>query len=102
MLIAGNEPDNILISKVLPKSHCNTVSSSRLSLNGYNVFLNFNPDSCQPNTNTHGVSIYLSKRMPVSEYFLQAPILRITSEPQILFKVVIVHWLGVSIVAYIF
>ena len=44
MFIAGNEPDIILITEILPKSHCNTISSSRLSLNGYNVFFSFDPD----------------------------------------------------------
>ena len=31
MFITGNTPDIILISEVLPSSHCNTVSSSRIS-----------------------------------------------------------------------
>ena len=44
MFIAGNEPDIILISEILPKSHCNTISSSRLLLNGYNMLFNFDPD----------------------------------------------------------
>ena len=69
MFITGNEPDIILISEVLPKSHCNSVSSSRLSLNGYNMLFNFDPDGCQPNTNIRGVGIYISKRISVSEYY---------------------------------
>jgi len=68
MFIAGNEPDIILISEILPKSHCNTISSSRLSLNGYNMFFNFDPDGCQPATSIRGVGIYVSKRITVSEY----------------------------------
>ena len=58
----------ILITEVLPKSHCNTISSSRLSLDDYNAFFNFDPDGNQPATNTRGVCIYVSKRIPVSEY----------------------------------
>ena len=59
MCIAGNEPDIILISEVLPKSYCNNISSSRLSLNGYNMFFNFDPDGGQPTTNIHGIGSYL-------------------------------------------
>ena len=92
MFITGNEPDIILISEVLPKSHCNSVSSSRLSLNGYNMFFNFDPDGCRPNTNIRGVGIYISKRISVSEYyFTQAPTFGITSGFQCLLKVVIVY-----------
>ena len=60
MFIAGNEPDIILISDVLPKSYCNTISSSRLSLHDYNMFFNFDPDGGQPTTNTRGVGIQYS------------------------------------------
>lgn len=43
MFIAGNEPDIILITEILPNNHCNTISSSRLSLDDYNAFFNFDP-----------------------------------------------------------
>ena len=33
------------------------------------MFFNFDPDGCQPNTNIHGVGIYISKRISVSEYY---------------------------------
>jgi len=44
LAIAGNEPDIILITEILPKAHCNTLTSSRLSLNGHSFVLNFDPD----------------------------------------------------------
>jgi len=67
VFIAGNEPDIILISEILPKSHCNTTSSSRLSLNGYTMKFNFDPDGCQPAISICGVGIYVSKRIPSSD-----------------------------------
>ena len=50
MFIAGNEPDIILVSEILPKSYCNTILSSTLSLNGYNMFFNFDTDNFQAAT----------------------------------------------------
>ena len=35
LAIAGNEPDIILITEILPKARCETLSSARLSLEGY-------------------------------------------------------------------
>ena len=32
------------------------------------MFFNFDPDGGQPTTNTHGVGIYISKTISVSEY----------------------------------
>ena len=43
MAIAGINPDIILISKILPKAYCNTISAAHLSLTGYCSFCNFDP-----------------------------------------------------------
>ena len=34
MLIAGDEPDLIIITEILPKVHCYTISPARLAING--------------------------------------------------------------------
>ena len=35
MFVAGNEPDLILITEILPKTHCNSLSAARHSLPGF-------------------------------------------------------------------
>ena len=47
-LIAGNEPDLILISKILPKCCVNSVSTARLTLHGYQSFYNLTPTLTRP------------------------------------------------------
>ena len=42
-LIAGDEPDLILITEILPKRSINYLSTARLSVDGYQAFFNFNP-----------------------------------------------------------
>ena len=66
LTVAGNEPDIILITEILPKAHCNTLTSSRLSLNGYSFVLNFDPDGTPPSS-VRGVGIYVSKRLSFCE-----------------------------------
>ena len=67
MVIAGNEPDLILITEILPKSHCNSLSAARLSLPSYQSFFNFDPDSPQLIQHQCGVGIYVSDKFSVSE-----------------------------------
>ena len=45
MLIAGNEPDLILITEVLPKAHFTDMSSSRVDIPGFFRYSNFDPDA---------------------------------------------------------
>jgi len=45
LLIAGDEPDLILITEILPKRSVNSLSTARLSIHGYQAFFNFDPDS---------------------------------------------------------
>ena len=53
MAIAGNDPDIILISEILPKAHCNTITVARLSLTGYRSFYNFDPATIPPISTYH-------------------------------------------------
>ena len=39
MAIAGDEADIILITEILPKSHCNTITAVHISLSHYQLFL---------------------------------------------------------------
>jgi len=63
MAIAGNEP---LITEILPKACCNTVSTARLSLNGHSSIFNFDPDSTH-SSSIRGVGIYVSEKLSFCE-----------------------------------
>ena len=66
-IIAGDEPDLILITAILPKRNVNSLSTARLSLDGYQTFFNFNPGTEQTPQTTHGVGIYVSRKLSVTE-----------------------------------
>ena len=66
-LIAGDEPDLILISEILPKHCVSSLSAARLALDGYQSFFNFDPDSQQTPQSMRGVGIYVSNKLLVSE-----------------------------------
>jgi len=72
MLIVGNEPDLIVLTKILPKSHCNSLSAARLSLSGYQAYFNFDLHSHQSLEHRLGVGIYVSNKLPASEVFLDS------------------------------
>ena len=60
MFIAGNEPDLILISEILPKAHNAFVSKPQLALPGFSVFFNFDPDDQSSySSGIRGVAIYM-------------------------------------------
>ena len=67
MLIAGDEPDLIIIMEILPKVHCYTISPACLAINGYNTFYNFDPSASDPIVSIHGVGIYISDKLPLCE-----------------------------------
>ena len=71
MLIAGSEPDIIMITEVLPKIHCNSISAARLALSGYQAFFNFDPNNPSSTDHLHGVTIYIYSKLPASEVFLR-------------------------------
>ena len=61
MLIAGNEPDLIMVTEVLPKAVCNNLSLAQLFLQSYHLFLNFDfNDPKQTAEKKRGVAIYVS------------------------------------------
>jgi len=66
MLIAGNEPDLILIAEVIPKARLVYMSPSRLYIPGYTCYSNFDPDSNQF-TGLRGICIYVSNNLHSSE-----------------------------------
>jgi len=66
MAIAGNEPDIILITEILPKARWNTLSTARLSLNGYSSIFNFDPDSTH-SSSVRGMGIYVSEKLSFCE-----------------------------------
>ena len=45
MSIAGNEPDIILITEMLPKVHSVPISLALLSIPNYQAYFNFDPNS---------------------------------------------------------
>jgi len=66
LVIAGYEPDIILITEILPKAYCNPLTSARLSLNGYSSVFNFDPDRT-PTSSIHGDGIYVYKKFSFCE-----------------------------------
>jgi len=57
--IAGNEPDIILITEILPKAQYNTITTALLSINDYHSFFNFDPAMVPSISVLCGVGIYL-------------------------------------------
>jgi len=71
ILIAGDEPDLILISEVLPKCCVNSLSIVRLALYGYQSIYTFDPDSDQtPQTCT-----VLGFTPPINYQLLKLPLM---------------------------
>ena len=68
LAIAGNEPDIILITEILPKAHCNTLTSAGLFLNGYTSIYNFDPNvDITTSPSIRGVGIYVTEKLPFCE-----------------------------------
>ena len=63
MAIAGYEPDIILITEILPKSHCNTITAACISLSHYQPFFNIDPATVPPSSAMCGVGIYVSEKL---------------------------------------
>ena len=66
-LIAGNEPDLILITEITPKVRCTSISKCLLEIPGFSMFFNFDPDSPSSTDNIRGVGIYVSNSLHASE-----------------------------------
>ena len=58
--MAGNEPDVIMITEVLPKVQPSFISDVQLQISGYNLFTNFEFYCDLSGTNGCGIVIYLS------------------------------------------
>ena len=66
MLIAGNEPDLILITEVMPKAHSTCMSSSRVDIPKFFRYSNFDPDAEQV-VGMRGICIYVSNKLVSAE-----------------------------------
>ena len=61
MLIAVNEPDLILITKILSKYHLYCINKASLMMPGYLLYLRFDPDSDRtPILDTRGVGVFIN------------------------------------------
>jgi len=68
LAIAGNEPDIILITEILPKACCNTLTFAHLFLNGYTPIYKFDPNvDVTTSPSIRGVGIYVSEKSPFCE-----------------------------------
>ena len=63
MIIAGDEPDIILITEILPKACCNTITTARLSITSYRSFFSFDPATVSFISKVRGVGIYVSEKL---------------------------------------
>jgi len=68
MKIAYSLPDIILITEVIPKAHTNPIDEVRLSIPGFNVFLNFYATLRNlGSSNFRGIAIYVSNTIVATE-----------------------------------
>ena len=72
--IAGNEPDLMLISKLLPKNHSVFVNVSSLMISGYSLYLNFDSNINSSSTlGICGVGIFVSKKISAVQVHFDTP-----------------------------
>ena len=68
MLIAGNEPDIIIINEVIPKAQMLPISSALLSIVGYNNYTNFDSQQANLGSNgTRGACVLMKVKLHSSE-----------------------------------
>ena len=68
MLIAGSEPDLMLITEILPKNHLYPINKASLMIPGYLLYLNFDPDSdITPTLDIRGVGIFISNTLSATQ-----------------------------------
>ena len=66
--IAGNEPNIIMITEVIPKAQINPIEAPRLEIHGYNVHLNFEiTESNLGASGIRGVAIYSKEDLEASK-----------------------------------
>ena len=72
--IAGNTPDIIVISEMLPKAPQAVINLSLITLPGYHNYLNFDPDNYNPTlTNIRGVGIFVHHKLQASQIYFNTP-----------------------------
>ena len=68
MFIAGDTPDIILITEVIPKKQVNPITQALLDIDDYKCLLNFNPDDPHlGSAGIRGVAIYTKETLKVEE-----------------------------------
>ena len=72
--IAGNTPDIIVISEMLPKAPQAVINLSLITFPGYHNYLNFDPDNYNPTiTNIRGVGIFVHHKLQASQIYFNTP-----------------------------
>ena len=67
-LIAGNEPNIMIITEVIPKAQINPIEAPLLEIEGYNHYLNFEISNMNLGTSgIRGVAIYVKEDLHVNE-----------------------------------
>ena len=59
MLIASDEPDILILTEVIPKAQSNPITFSRLTLPGYFIHVNFDPDQANLGSSHSGAFVYI-------------------------------------------
>ena len=72
MLIAGREPDIILLTEVIPKAQVNPISPSLLAIPHYTMYLNFNPSHANLGASgIRGICVFVNEKMHATEVSFQ-------------------------------
>ena len=73
MQIAGNEPDIICVTEVIPKAQTLPISPALLSIAGYNLYTSFDPtQSNLGRSGCRGVCIYVNENLLPTEVSLDS------------------------------
>ena len=73
MLIAGIEPDIMLLSEVIPKAQKHPILDTQVKLKGYNIYTNFNhTDNNLGASGIRGVVIYVKDNIKCEEVKLKS------------------------------
>ena len=68
MKIAGDEPDILMITEVIPKAQSLPIASALLDIHGYSLYTSFDPLSSNlGSSGLRGILIYVSNRLNVTE-----------------------------------
>ena len=68
MMIAGNEPDIMMITEVIPKAQKNPISDVLLKIDGYKVYSNFKNDEYDLGASgMRGVVLYVKNDLQSNE-----------------------------------